>query len=305
VLLAVVGLVVLVAPVMFLAAMFAAIMGGRLPETGKGVAVIRVEGVITAGRAGGLLGAGMVGAESIANQIERALEDTRVKALLVRINSPGGSAAGAEEIHRQLMKAREQKPVVASMGDVAASGGYYIASAVEEIFCNASTVTASIGVIDPHLDLSALMKKIGVNYDPLTSGEFKDMGSFARPYSLREKELMKGMIEDVYEQFVEAVAEGRRMPKEKVRKIADGRILTGRQALQAGLVDKIGGFQQALEAAARKAGIVGRPRRIEYGPRGLFGVLLGRDDYATALEAFARRLLLRSEARRFSETMLR
>jgi protease-4 len=290
-------------------AMFGAMMSGwsgGMPETGKGVAIIRVEGVIVAGRGGAeFMGPSVAGSETITDHIQRALRDPDARALLVRINSPGGSAAGAEEIYHQLMKAREKKPVVISMGDVAASGGYYIAAAGDEIFSNAGTITGSIGVITSHLDLSALLKKVGADYESITSGEFKDMGSFSRPMTARERDLLKGLIGDVYEQFVEAVVKGRNMPKEKVLKIADGRIFTGRQAMEAGLVDKIGGFEEALDSAAQKAGIRGRPRRIEYGPRGLFDLLFGQSDYTMSLEALARQMLIRQGTTELSDTMLR
>jgi len=306
ILLIILGLGVLLSPVLIFLGIVGSMMGGRLPETGEGVAIIRVEGVIVSGRDGGGFGGGQTaGSETISDQIQRAADSSNVRAILVRINSPGGSPAASEEIFNQLLKAREEKPVIVSMGDVAASGGYYIAAAGDEIFCNAGTLTGSIGVITSHLDLSGLMKKVGANYEALTTGEFKDMGSPSRPLTARERQLLKDLIGDVYQQFVEAVAKGRKMPAEKVLKIADGRIFTGRQALKVGLVDELGGFQQALESAAKRGGIRGKPRRIEYGPRNLFDLLFGRTDYEMALNAAARNLLARQAAKELSDAMLR
>ncbi len=299
------GLTVLMMPLFVLIAMFSAMAGKGLPASaGSGVAVIRVEGVISAGRNAGMFGEAGAGAESITEQIQRALRDRRVKALLIRINSPGGSAAGAEEVYEELIKARGRKPVVASMGDVAASGGYYIAAATEQIYANGSTITASIGVIDPHMEFSGLLKKIGISEDSITSGEFKSMGTPSRPYTARERQLVRTLIMDVYEQFVGAVAKGRNLPVEKVKKIADGRILTGRQALDLKLVDKLGGFQDALQDAGRRGNISGRVKKIEYGPRGLFDVLFGRDDYTSTLHFLSRYLLSSPDARRLADTVL-
>lgn len=282
-------------------------VSGPLPKSGPGVAIIRVEGIITAGRSGGgFMEETGAGSETIVEQIDRATHDSRVKAILVRINSPGGSAAGAEEVYQALLKAREKLPVVISMGDVAASGGYYIAAAGDEIYCNGGTLTGSIGVITSHLDLSGLMKKIGVSYQDITTGEFKAMGSPSRPLTEREQALIKALLGDIYQQFVGAVAEGRKLPKEKVLKIADGRVFTGRQAQKLGLVDKIGGFQQALSAAAQRAGLRGRPRKIEYGPKGFFDLFFGRDDSTEALmNALARQLLVRQGAKELAGSVLR
>ncbi len=309
ILLGVAGLLVLMSPLIILMAMFGAMSAewtGGVPESGEGVAVIRVEGVITAGRGGaGFMDSGTAGAETISRQIRKALEDDDAKALLVRINSPGGSAAGSQEVYHQLIDARKSKPVVISMGDVAASGGYYIAAAGDEIFSNAGTITGSIGVITSHLDLSGLMKKVGADYEAVTSGEFKDMGTFSRPMTAREKKLLEGLIDDIYRQFVDAVVEGRKMPEEKVLELADGRIFTGRQALEEGLVDQLGGFQKALESAGERARIRGKPRTIEYGPRGFFDFLFG--DYASemAIDALVRNLLIRQGATELSDTLLR
>lgn len=282
---------------------------GAMMSKGDGVAIIRINGEIASGGDGGPFGDGVAGSDTIIQQIKKAAENKRARAILVRINSPGGSAAASEEIYRELMALRKDKPIVISMGDVAASGGYYIASAGHQIYCNAGTLTGSIGVISAHMDLSKLMQKIGAGFDVTKSGEFKDMGIPSRPSTAREKALMQNLIMDVYDQFVTAVAdgrstEGRKMTKEQVKKLADGRIYTGRQALKVGLVDEIGGFQQAFDKAAKMGHISGKARRIEYGPRNLFEALFGRADVDAALSSLAKQMLMREAAKELSKSTL-
>jgi len=298
------GLLIIL-PLVFIGVMFGSMKGSSWRDTGSGVAIVRVEGLIMSGRSEGLFGSDGAGSETITDRIDRAMRDSDAKAILVRIDSPGGSPAASDEIYRQLLRAREKKPVVVSMGDVAASGGYYIAAAGDEIYANSATITGSIGVITTHTDLSDLFRKVGVDYRAITTGEFKDMGNFARPMTPRENQLIKALLDDIYQQFVDAVAKGRNMPREKVLKIADGRILTGRQAQAVGLVDKLGGFEPALRRAGRLGGIKGKIRRIEYGPRTFFEAFFGPSDYDSQMRLFARRVLLDAASKELSQSLLR
>jgi protease IV len=295
----------IVLPLIFLATLFGGLRNSPLRETGAGVAVIRVDGPIVSGRSQGMFGSETAASETVIDHINQAIDDDHAKAILVRINSPGGSAAASDEIYRQLLEARKYKPVVVSMGDVAASGGYYIAAGGEEIYANAATITGSIGVITTHLDLSNLFKKVGVDYSSITTGEFKDMGSLGRPMTPREEQLIKGLLDDIYQQFVDAVAQGRDLPREKILKIADGRVFTGRQAKALGLVDTLGGFEEALRRAGKLGRLKGKPRMIEYGPHSVFEAFFGGADTASQLHFLAREMLLNARAQELSRSLLR
>jgi len=247
---------------------------GQLP--GGNVALIRVEGAITAGAAGGGPFGEAASAERIVRQLQQAAEKDKVKAILVRINSPGGSAAGSQEIYQEIRRVRDQgKPVFASMGDVAASGGYYVASAAERIFADPGTVTGSIGVISANLELSGLFQKVGIKPQVVKEGEFKDMGSGLRPLTDKERALIQGLLANVYDQFVKAVADGRKLPEAQVRSLATGQVYTGEQALKLKLVDELGGLGPAVLAIGRRAGIRGKPEVVEYRRRSLMDVMFG------------------------------
>ncbi|MBI2842418.1 MAG: signal peptide peptidase SppA [Armatimonadetes bacterium] len=258
-----------------------AIVGGLVaivssPEApGPKVALIHVDGVITAGTSGGIFGGGAAGSETIVSRLERARKDDQVKAVVLRINSPGGSAAGSEEVYREIKRVREKKPVYTSMGDVAASGGYYIASACDRVMADGSTITGSIGVIMESSNLSGLLDKLGIEIEVVKSGKFKDMGGPHRSLTPQERQLIQDMIDDTFEQFIEAVSQGRKMPKENVRELATGQVFTGRQAKNLGLVDEIGGLREAVIAAGRAGGIAGEPRVVDYDRRGGLYSLLG------------------------------
>jgi protease-4 len=229
------------------------VRGGVL---GKVVGVIKVEGILADAD-----GTGMVSSEAVTKLLERAREDSSIRAVVMRINSPGGSASVAQEIYQAIMEFKKSgKPIVASMGEVAASGGFYIASATDFIFASPSTLTGSIGAIFATINFEGLMRKIGVEAETITSGPFKDTGSGLRKLRPEERKLLKQMIDDVYEQFLSDVARGRKLQVSQIRPIADGRILTGRQALKFKLVDKLGGLQEAISFAAERAGIKGKPR---------------------------------------------
>jgi protease-4 len=209
---------------------------------GDKIGVIEVTGVISS-------------ATEILEDLHDFREDSAIKAIVLRIDSPGGSVAPSQEIHDAVKKTAAIKPVVVSMGSVAASGGYYIAVAGQQIVANPGTMTGSIGVLMEFANYEELLKKIGWQNTVVKSGRFKDIGSPNRPMSDADRQLLQTMIDDVQSQFVSAVAEGRNLSLEKVREVADGRIMTGRQALAAGLVDKLGGLETAIDLAAELAGI--------------------------------------------------
>ncbi len=216
---------------------------------GDRIAVIRITGIIQAAGESSLLGGVAPGASSLIKQIRAVERDRDVKAVILHINSPGGAAASSQEVYEAVMAARKKKRFVASMADVAASGGYYIASACDKIVANRATMTGSIGVIISSYNVSGLMKRYDVADTTVTSGRFKATGSPTRPFGEADRQLLQGVVNDTYEQFVADVAKGRGCAVAKIRKVADGRVMTGRQAKEAGLVDELGGFQRAVEVA--------------------------------------------------------
>ena len=265
---------------LFLVFGFLLLIGGwfflRSHDRIEQVAVIHVEGVIVGGRGqGGLWGDGG-GTDSIIRQIQAARDDAEVRAVVIRINSPGGSAPASQEVGEELKKLRASgKVVIASMGDVAASGGYWIAALCDRIYANPGTITGSIGVYIPYANWQELLKKIGVSGEKIKSGPHKDMLSPERPMTEKERAIVQEMVDDLYEQFVAVVAEGRKMDPVKVRQLADGRIYTGRQAKALGLVDEMGSMEEAVLAAAKTAGITGKPVLKEYGRSGFWEAIFG------------------------------
>jgi len=219
---------------------------GRLPFGDK-IAVVEIQGVITQ-------------SSRVIEEIHQHLADDGVKAIILRIDSPGGGVGPSQEIHREVVKAKEKKKIVASMGAVAASGGYYVACASDLIVANPGTITGSIGVIMQFSNFEDLLKKIGIKGVVLKSGEHKDIGSPFREMTPEEKKIMQGTLDNVHQQFIQAVAKGRKLDRGKVIPIADGRIMTGEQAQQLGLVDKLGNLQDAIDEATKLAGISGKPQ---------------------------------------------
>jgi len=181
---------------------------------------------------------------------------------VLRIDSPGGGVAPSQEIHAELVRLAKEKPLIVSMGSVAASGGYYLAVAGERIFANPGTITGSIGVIMSFPDYQDLLGKVGVKNQVVKSGRFKDIGSPTRTFTDADRELLQGMIDDVHSQFVEAVSIGRNISQERLQPYVDGRIFTGRQALEAGLVDDLGTLQDAIQFAAKTAGLGDDPTLV-------------------------------------------
>jgi protease-4 len=226
---------------------FLARFGEEKPFTlGDKIAVVDIKGVITSSR-------------GVVEQIEKLKEDDDVKAIILRINSPGGGVGPSQEIYREVLKAKEKKKVIASMESVAASGGYYVACASDVIVANPGTITGSIGVVMEFSNVEDLLKKIGLRSYVIKSGEHKDIGSPLRKMTSEERAILQGVIDSVHNQFVQAVAEGRNMEERKVRQIADGRIFSGEQARELGLVDRLGSLQDAIEIAAEMIGIKGKP----------------------------------------------
>ena len=194
---------------------------------------------------------------AITEQLRQFEKDKGIKAIILRINSPGGAVGPTQEIYREVQRTGENKKVVASLGGVAASGGYYIAAAAKKIVANPGTITGSIGVIMEFVGFEDLLNKIGIKLEVLKSGEFKDIGSPHRKLTARDKELISALIADIQKQFVEAVASGRNLSLEKTREVADGRIFSGAQAKELGLVDVLGNFQDAVDLAKNMATIKG------------------------------------------------
>ena len=204
----------------------------------------------------------------IVNQVKKFRKDKRIRGIILRIDSPGGAVGPSQEIYNEVLKTRESgKTIYASMGALAASGGYYIASAAERIFANPGTLTGSIGVIMVFSNAQGLMKKIGLQPEIVKAGEYKDIGSPARAMTQKERNLLQSVVTDVHQQFIEAVANGRNISVAEVTKIADGRILTGRQAYSLNLVDQMGGLQVSIDQIAHKVGIIGSPKIIKETPR--------------------------------------
>jgi len=235
--------------------------GGSLFPWGSGVALIEIRGVIASEPVYTLSGLG-TGSRIIIEQLRSAEEDPNVKAVLLYINSPGGSVVASDEIYQQLKKM--DKPVLAYLGDIAASGAYYVACGADKIMAHPASLTGSIGVIVEMPNVEKLMQKLGIEMTVIKSGPFKDEGSFYRGMTEEEKAYWQGLVNQVHEMFVDVVAKERGLPKEKVAAIADGRVYLGKDALEMGLVDELGSFEDALTLAAEMGGISGRPRIIRY-----------------------------------------
>jgi protease IV len=242
------------------------------------IALIRVEGVI-------------LDAQTTVGDLKRFGENPLVKAIVLRIDSPGGGVVPSQEIHDAVKRVRNKsnKAIIASMGNVAASGGYYIAAATDRIIANPGTLTGSIGVIMEMANVEGLLKKVGVEGIVIKSGRFKDVGSPLRKMSEEERKLMQSLMDDVHQQFIQAVADGRSLEISDVQPLADGRIFTGRQAKEARLVDELGDLDDAIHLAADIVGIEGEPKIVE--PRRRFSV---RELLESRLASFFPKLELQS-----------
>ena len=224
------------------------------PLFGPRVAVVELEGLIAE-------------TDDLVRELRHHRDNPSVRAVVIRINSPGGVVGPTQEVHDALLRLRQAgKPVVASLGSVAASGGYYVAVAADQIFANPGSLTGSIGVIMQMANVDALMKKVGVDYVVVKAGQFKDLGNFSRPMTPEERRVIQSLLDDVHGQFIEAVAAGRKLDRSAVVQFADGRVFSGTQALKLKMVDSLGGLEEAIDAAARLAKLptpppVERPKR--------------------------------------------
>jgi protease-4 len=236
--------------VLFLVVMSTVVRGpeGAGLAFGPRVAVVELDGMI-------------LDVEELLRELKVHRENPLVRAVVIRINSPGGVVGPTQELHDALLRLRKAgKPVVASLGAVAASGGYYVATACDRVYANPGTLTGSIGVVMQMANLQGLFKKVGVEYVVIKSGAFKDVGNFSRQMTPEERKILQTLLDDVYGQFVDAVAEGRGLERKDVLAFADGRIYSGQQAQALKMVDELGGYEDAIEAAAKLANIPGRPK---------------------------------------------
>jgi len=223
-----------------------------LLESDNQIAIVEIQGMISQSR------------ETV-RQLRKFQYDPKVKGIILRIDSPGGAVGPSQEIYSAVTRVRDEggKKIYASMGSVAASGGYYIASAADTIFANPGTLTGSIGVIMAFSNIQDLIEKIGIRPEVIKSGAFKDAGSPVRPISSKERQLLQNLVNDVHRQFVEDVAKGRNLPVEVVARLADGRVYTGRQAFELKMIDHMGGLQDAIDQLAVQAGIEGSPHIVQ------------------------------------------
>ncbi|MBI4778301.1 signal peptide peptidase SppA [Candidatus Desantisbacteria bacterium] len=232
----------------------------------KKIAVVRIYGEISfQSQAEEMWGGSVKSADRIVKRLSAIKNDPSIKAVILRINSPGGTVAATQEIYNQIKELKKcNKKVVVSIGDIGASGAYYVACPADKIVANAGSLIGSIGVIMHLPEASNLLEKIGVNLRVIKSGQHKDIGSIARPMSEEEREILQGVIDDAYGQFYRAVKNGRQnISDNRLKELADGRIFTGQQAKKAGLIDEIGDYQQTITITAQLAGIEGTPAIIE------------------------------------------
>ncbi|HKZ22436.1 MAG TPA: signal peptide peptidase SppA [candidate division Zixibacteria bacterium] len=243
--------------ILFIGVIFLALVGALYDDNnvaldfGEKIAIIDVHGVISS-------------SANVIRQLKKFGDDSSIPALIIHIDSPGGGVAASQEIYEEIRKVREKgKTVVASMSSLGASGGYYIACAADTIVANPGTITGSIGVIFEIPIIEELLKKVGIRFEVIKSGEMKDAGSFARSITPKEREYLQQVINDTYDQFVEVVVKERDLSHSQVYKLADGRVFTGRQAQKLKLIDELGDLEDAIEIAAKMAGIKGKPRTIK------------------------------------------
>ena len=237
--------------VMVLLAVGSALLPDRWKSPSGEIALVRIQGML-------------MDSQNIVRQLSNYRHNPNVRGIVLRIDSPGGAVAPAQEIYNEIMKLKaDHKTVYASMGTVAASGGYYIACAANYVLANPGTLTGSIAAVMAFSNFEELTDKIGVKPIIIKSGKYKDVGSPLRGMKPEERKLLQSVVDDVHQQFVQAVAKGRGLPVSEVNEIADGRIMTGQQALTLKLVDEMGGLEKTIELLAKKIGVEGRPKVIE------------------------------------------
>ena len=198
------------------------------------------------------------------DEIERFRKISNVKAIILRVDSPGGAVVPAQEIYEAIHKAKQDKPVVVSMGSLSASGGYYLASAANKIFASPGTITGSIGVAMHIRNIEELFTKIGIANSVIKSGEFKDVGSPYRKMTPKDEKFLQAVADDIYQQFIEAVSKGRKLSPEQVKTLAEGQIFTGKKAKELGLIDEIGSLNQAIRETARMVGLPEEPHVVSF-----------------------------------------
>jgi protease IV len=264
------------------AALFVLVIGSaRSGEGGGGlfgprVAIVELDGIIT-------------DVDDLVRDLKSYRENPGVRAVVIRINSPGGVVGPSQELHDAILRVRQAgKPVVASLGAVAASGGYYAAVACDQIYANPGTLTGSIGVIMQLANLEQLMKKVGVDYVVVKAGAYKDMGNIARPMTPEERRVLQSLLDDIHQQFISAVATGRKLDRDEVARFADGRVFSGVQAKDLKMVDALGGLEDAVAAAAKLAGIPSPPNVIQPKRHFSIGDLLRNQFGGSAAGAFLR-----------------
>ena len=264
------------------AALFVLVVGGARGGEGGGglfgprVAIVELEGIIT-------------DVDDLVRDLKSYRENPSVKAVVIRINSPGGVVGPSQELHDAILRVRQAgKPVVASLGAVAASGGYYAAVACDQIYANPGTLTGSIGVIMQLANVEQLMKKVGVDYVVVKAGAYKDIGNISRPMTPEERRVLQSLLDDIHQQFIGAVATGRKLDRDVVARFADGRVFSGTQAKDLKMVDALGGLEDAVAAAAKLAGIPTPPNVIQ--PKRHFSIvdLLRNQFGGSAAGAFLR-----------------
>jgi protease-4 len=250
ILLGLLGLAVIFSVFMVFMFLISVFLGGKQSFTlSDKIAVVPITGVI-------------LDSQPIIDDLRHFENHRKVKAILVRIDSPGGAVGPAQEIYQELKKIRMKKPVVASVGSMAASGGYYVACASEKIIANPGAITGSIGVIVEYANFKELLEKIGLQGIVVKSGKYKDIMSPIRDITREERALLQNVIDDIHSQFISAVAEGRGLERSQVEAFADGRIFTGAQAQELGLVDSLGTLHDAAAVAAQMVGIEGEPELV-------------------------------------------
>ncbi|MGA2192934.1 MAG: signal peptide peptidase SppA [Nitrospirota bacterium] len=263
----VIGLILLVIVLIALSTGVSLFLGQTPVVSSDKVALVKIEGVI-------------LDADDTIDQLRKYSKNPSIKAIVLRINSPGGAVVPSQEIYEEIMKIRAQgsQKIVVSMGAVAASGGYYIASAADKIVANPGTLTGSIGVIMELASIQQLLEKIGVKSETIKAGARKDVGDFMRTMTPDEKEYLQTVTDNIHAQFVDAVAEGRKMKKEDVWKLADGSVYTGKEAKDLHLVDELGDQEDAVRLAGRLAKIAGEPKVVtEEKKTTIWDIVKGKD----------------------------
>ena len=230
-------------------------VGGRFGVGRPRIAVLHVTGTIASGGSGESANGQVVGSDTMAKALRRIRKDSGIKAVVVRIDSPGGSSIASDLIWRELTITRKDRPVVASMGDFAASGGYYVATAASPIVAQPGTLTGSIGIYTGKFVVGGTLEKLGAQIDGVSTGRFADMNSPVRPYDEEERAKIVHDMQVFYDGFLTRVADARKLPRERVEEIAQGRVWTGRQAKELGLVDELGGLDRAVALAKQAAKI--------------------------------------------------